>query len=108
MNKQAHSDISRRQFLSTAAAGTLAIAGVPLLSGFFSKDEILWKTYESGHTVLYVLAILTAFLTATYMFRLLYMCFFGESRGASRSHNSQSHGPPPVLFSVNSHLHLII
>ncbi|TAK12627.1 MAG: NADH-quinone oxidoreductase subunit L [Acidobacteria bacterium] len=80
----------------TFLIGTLAIAGVPLLSGFFSKDEILWKTFESGHTVLYALAVLTAFLTATYMFRLLYMCFFGESRanshaGDSHSHNSHSH-----------------
>ena len=40
----------------TFLIGTLAIAGVPLLSGFFSKDEILWKTFESGHTVLWVLA----------------------------------------------------
>jgi NADH-quinone oxidoreductase subunit L len=75
----------------TFLIGTLAIAGVPLLSGFFSKDEILWKTYESGHIVLYVLAVLTAFLTATYMFRLLYMCFFGESRANSHSHDSHSH-----------------
>ena len=65
----------------TFLIGTLAIAGVPLLSGFFSKDEILWKTYESGHTILWVLAVLTAFLTATYMFRLVYMAFAGERRG---------------------------
>jgi NADH-quinone oxidoreductase subunit L len=75
----------------TFLIGTLAIAGVPLLSGFFSKDEILWKTYESGHTVLYVLAVLTAFLTATYMFRLLYMCFFGESRSASHDAHAHRH-----------------
>ena len=73
----------------TFLIGTLAIAGVPFLSGFFSKDEILWKTYASGHTVLYVLAVLTAFLTATYMFRLLYMCFFGESRAVS--HDAPAH-----------------
>jgi NADH-quinone oxidoreductase subunit L len=66
----------------TFLVGTLAIAGVPLLSGFFSKDEILWKTFSSGHTLLWSLAVLTAFLTATYMFRLLYMTFFGEPRYA--------------------------
>jgi NADH-quinone oxidoreductase subunit L len=66
----------------TFLVGTLAIAGVPLLSGFFSKDEILWKTFEHGHTVLWALAVLTAFLTATYMFRLLYLAFFGERRHA--------------------------
>ncbi len=85
----------------TFLIGTLAIAGVPFLSGFFSKDEILWKTYQSGHTVLYVLALITAFMTATYMFRLLYMCFFGESRGASHSHDSHSHD----THSHNSHSH---
>jgi NADH-quinone oxidoreductase subunit L len=77
----------------TFLIGTLAIAGVPLLSGFFSKDEILWKTYESGHTVLWALGVLTAFLTATYMFRLLYMCFFGESRSADAGHGADTgHG----------------
>src|SRR3954471_10349394 len=75
----------------TFLIGAIAIAGVPGLSGFFSKDEILYRTFASGHTVLYVLAVLTAFLTATYMFRLLYMCFFGESRGAAHSHDSHSH-----------------
>ena len=64
----------------TFLIGTLAIAGVPLLSGFFSKDEILWKTFSSGHTVLWLLAVVTAFLTATYMFRLLYLAFFGARR----------------------------
>jgi NADH-quinone oxidoreductase subunit L len=66
----------------TFLIGTLAIAGVPLLSGFFSKDEILWRTFEHGHTVLWALAVVTAFLTATYMFRLLYLTFFGERRHA--------------------------
>jgi NADH-quinone oxidoreductase subunit L len=78
----------------TFLVGTLAIAGVPLLSGFFSKDEILWRTYASGHTVLYALAVLTAFLTATYMFRLLYLAFFGERRTApaADSHGAHGHG----------------
>src|SRR4029450_4155696 len=71
----------------TFLVGTLAIAGVPLLSGFFSKDEILWQTFAHGHTGLWALAVGTAFLTATYMFRLLYLAFFGPStwRSAPRS-----------------------
>ena len=69
----------------TFLIGTLAIAGVPLLSGFFSKDEILWKTFSHGHTGLWLMAVVTAFLTATYMFRLLYMTFFGERRAAPAS-----------------------
>jgi NADH-quinone oxidoreductase subunit L len=75
----------------TFLIGTLAIAGVPLLSGFFSKDEILAQTFFHGHTVLWAVAVLTAFLTATYMFRLLYMAFFGERRAAA----STSHAAPP-------------
>jgi NADH-quinone oxidoreductase subunit L len=66
----------------TFLIGTLAISGVPLLSGFFSKDEILAKTFATGHTTLWAIAVLTAFLTATYMFRLLYLAFFGERRRA--------------------------
>ena len=49
----------------------LAIAGLPPFAGFFSKDEILWKTFSSGRVGLYVLGLLTAGLTAFYMFRLL-------------------------------------
>ena len=77
----------------TFLVGTLAIAGVPLLSGFFSKDEILWKTFSEGHVVLWGLAVVTAFLTATYMFRLLYLAFFGESRfgGSDHAHGAGHH-----------------
>jgi len=61
---------------------TLAISGVPGLSGFFSKDEILAGAYEGplGQPWLYWLATLTAGLTAFYMFRGLFMTFFGASR----------------------------
>jgi NADH-quinone oxidoreductase subunit L len=76
----------------TFLIGTLAIAGVPLLSGFFSKDEILWKTFSEGHVVLWALAVVTAFLTATYMFRLLYLAFFGERRHADD--HAHGHHPP--------------
>ena len=66
----------------TFLVGAIAIAGVPGLAGFFSKDEILWKTFEGGHTLLWVVGILTALLTATYMFRLVFLTFHGERRGA--------------------------
>jgi NADH-quinone oxidoreductase subunit L len=72
---------------ATMAAGWLAISGFPLLSGFFSKDEILWKTWssESAGTVgvgkiLWVVGIVTAFLTAVYMTRLMVMTFWGGER----------------------------
>ncbi|WIY61188.1 NADH-quinone oxidoreductase subunit L [Bacillus arachidis] len=60
--------------------GTLAISGVPLLSGFFSKDEILVATWVHGNYVLFVLAVLAAFLTAFYMFRLYFLVFTGEAK----------------------------
>ena len=68
----------------TFLIGALAIAGIPPLAGFFSKDEILWRTYSTEwpafHLLLYGVGILTAFLTATYMFRLVFMAFHGERR----------------------------
>jgi NADH-quinone oxidoreductase subunit L len=61
---------------------TLAIAGVPGLSGFFSKDEILWQAFSSshGHWLLWLVAAIAAGMTAFYMFRALFMTFFGQSR----------------------------
>lgn len=61
---------------------TLAISGVPGLSGFFSKDEILWMAFSSerGHFLLWLVAAVAAGMTAFYMFRALFMTFFGASR----------------------------
>jgi NADH-quinone oxidoreductase subunit L len=68
----------------TFLAGVLAIAGAPYLSGFFSKDEILLAAYLAhgvpGHAVLYAIGVLTAGLTAFYMFRLHFRTFLGPSR----------------------------
>ena len=64
----------------TFLIGALAIAGVPLLSGFFSKDEILFRTFSGGHTLLWAIGIVTSLLTATYMFRLVFLAFHGERR----------------------------
>jgi NADH-quinone oxidoreductase subunit L len=66
----------------TMFIATLAIAGIPGLSGFFSKDEILWKAFSSqfGHPLFWVLGVVTAGLTAFYMFRLVFMTFYGKER----------------------------
>ncbi len=61
-------------------AAALAIAGIPGLSGFFSKDSILAAAYGSGHTVVWLLGFITALLTGLYIFRLMSMTFYGESR----------------------------
>jgi NADH-quinone oxidoreductase subunit L len=67
---------------ATMFVATLAIAGIPGLSGFFSKDEILWQSFSSSHgsPVLWVVAALAAGITAFYMFRLVFLTFFGKSR----------------------------
>jgi NADH-quinone oxidoreductase subunit L len=64
----------------TFLIGAIAIAGVPPLAGFFSKDEILWKTFASGHRIMWIIGLVTSFLTATYMFRLVFLTFHGERR----------------------------
>jgi NADH-quinone oxidoreductase subunit L len=79
--------------------GTLAISGVPLLSGFFSKDEILAAAYEGGHPILFLLALIAAFFTAFYMFRLFFMVFTGEARGHQEHvHESPSSMTLPMLI----------
>jgi NADH-quinone oxidoreductase subunit L len=65
----------------TMMLGTLAIAGIPPLSGFFSKDEILYRTFLENKA-LWMLAVVTALMTAFYMFRLMSLTFFGGYRGA--------------------------
>src|SRR3954447_13559499 len=69
----------------TMFIGTLAIAGIPPLSGFFSKDEILFRSFLANKAI-WVLAVITAFMTAFYMYRLVAMTFFGAYRGPSWEH----------------------
>ncbi len=76
----------------TFLIGSLAIAGVPGLAGFFSKDEILFKTYAGGHTLLWIVGMLTSLMTATYMFRLVFLTFWGESRTPAAAHDAHGHG----------------
>ena len=85
-------------FLAMGIA-TLAIAGIPPLAGFWSKDEILWKAYQTSW-IYWLIGLITAFITSFYMFRLLFMTFFGDYRGAradtlghaSPGHASDTHG----------------
>ncbi len=71
----------------TFVIGTLAIAGVPPLSGFWSKDEILAQAF-GPHPVLFITALLTSFLTAFYMARLMLLVLFGKSRSELQTHES--------------------
>jgi NADH-quinone oxidoreductase subunit L len=97
----------------TFVIGAVAIAGIPPFAGFFSKDEILFKTYTSGHMLLWVVGILTAMLTATYMFRLVFMTFHGEraslasaaGHAAPSDHVDHSGHSDPSDLKHGTHLH---
>ena len=94
---------------ATFAIATAAIAGIPPLAGFFSKDEILWFAYASaagGSPWLWALAGLTALLTAFYMFRLLWLTFFGTSRMAPEVEH-HVHESPPAMTGVLAVLALL-
>ncbi len=76
--------------------GTLAISGIPLFSGFFSKDEILWNAYLDS-TLFWLLGLITAILTAFYMFRLLYLTFHGKSNVTPEA-DKHVHESPSVML----------
>ncbi len=77
--------------------GALAISGVPFLSGFFSKDAILTSAFAGGHHVLYALGLAGAVLTAFYMFRLVYLAFYGEPRAPHGEGARDVHESPAVM-----------
>ncbi len=81
----------------TFLIGCLAISGIPPFAGFFSKDEILAHAYEHNK-VLWVMGLLTAFLTAFYMFRLLFLAFFGEFRGTDEQKHHLHESPASMTF----------
>jgi len=71
-----------RWTFGTMLTATLAIAGIPLFAGFFSKDEILLAAFQSEHGghILYTFGLLTALFTSFYMFRLIFLAFSGKPR----------------------------
>jgi NADH-quinone oxidoreductase subunit L len=83
---------------ATFLVGTLAIAGVPGLSGFFSKDEILASVFDGGHYVLWAVALFGAALTAFYMTRLLVLTFYGEFRGKNPKYTGAHESPPSMTL----------
>ena len=80
----------------TFVIGGLAIAGIPGFAGFFSKDEILAAAANEGHWILWAVGLATAGLTAFYMFRAIYMTFFGDFRG-SEEQKHHLHESPAVM-----------
>src|SRR5688500_7410979 len=86
----------------TFLIGALAIAGVPGFAGFFSKDEILYRTFAGGHTVLWAVGAVTSLMTAFYMFRLVFLAFHGERRqstaeSAHAHHAAHLHDAPLAM-----------
>jgi NADH-quinone oxidoreductase subunit L len=88
---------------------TFAIAGTPGFSGFFSKDDILWKAYSSpfgGNLAYWIVGVVTAGITSFYMFRLWFMTFFGEFRGADTvGAEHKGHGHPQHAAAEHGHIH---
>jgi len=70
------------QTLIVFLVGTLSLAGIPLFAGFFSKEEVLGAVWTGGLTVPFLMLVLAAFLTAFYMFRVVFIAFFGAPAGA--------------------------
>ncbi|HVN28171.1 MAG TPA: NADH-quinone oxidoreductase subunit L [Candidatus Binataceae bacterium] len=80
----------------TMLIATIAIAAIPPFAGFFSKDQILESAYNSGHTGLWILGVVTATMTSFYMFRLIFLTFHGDSRvDAEKAHHI--HESPPSM-----------
>jgi NADH-quinone oxidoreductase subunit L len=65
----------------TMVVGSLALAGIPIFAGFFSKDEILGEAFNRGYLLFYAIGVVVAFMTAFYTFRMIYMTFHGSWRG---------------------------
>jgi NADH-quinone oxidoreductase subunit L len=82
----------------TFAVAVLAIAGIFPLSGFWSKDAILESVRGGGHTVLYLVALGTVFLTAVYMSRLFFLAFTGVPRGTATAHESPAVMTVPLVM----------
>jgi NADH-quinone oxidoreductase subunit L len=81
---------------ATMLIGSLAISGIPPLAGFFSKDEILGEAFKLGFPWVWAIGLFVALLTAFYMFRLMGLTFWGESR-VDPHVEPKIHESPPVM-----------
>ena len=84
----------------TFGLATLSIAGAPLLAGFVSKDEILWSAFSGpfNNKLLWFIGVATAGLTAFYMFRLLFMTFWGSPRYSEKTAEHLHESPEAMLI----------
>lgn len=80
----------------TMLVAALAISGIFPLAGFFSKDEILWSAWSRGHRLVWLAGFITAGLTAFYMFRLIFLTFFGNARYSAAVRHHLHESPPSM------------
>ena len=90
----------------TMLMGTLAISGLPPFAGFFSKDEILAHVYEENK-ILWIIGVLGAMLTAFYMFRMMFLTFWGNFRGSEEQKHHLHESPvsmtiPLIILAILS------
>jgi NADH-quinone oxidoreductase subunit L len=83
---------------ATMLIAALAISGIFPFAGFFSKDEILWSAWAGGHTIIWALGLLTAGLTAFYMFRLIFLAFYGSERFGHETRHHLHESPPTMTL----------
>jgi NADH-quinone oxidoreductase subunit L len=82
---------------ATFVISTAALAGVPLLAGFFSKDEIIASAGHNGYKLFMYIGLAGAFMTTAYMTRCVYLTFFGEARGAAAGEHHDEHDAHAVV-----------
>src|SRR5271170_3849590 len=80
----------------TFVAATFALCGIFPFAGFFSKDEIIWQAWSFGHPVIWALLWVAAGMTVFYMFRQVYMTFFGDFRGTHEQAHHLHESPPSM------------
>ena len=81
----------------TMVIGSLALAGIPILAGFFSKDEILAEAFNRGYYLFYAVGVVVAFMTAFYTFRMIYMTFHGAWRGPREAWHHVHESAPTMV-----------
>jgi NADH-quinone oxidoreductase subunit L len=81
----------------TMVVGSLALAGIPIFAGFFSKDEILGEAFGRGYYVFWAVGLVVAFMTAFYTFRMVYMTFHGRWRGPADAWHHVHESAPTIV-----------
>jgi len=81
----------------TMLIGSLALAGIPIFAGFFSKDEILAEAFNRGYLLFYVVGVIVAFMTAFYTFRMIFMTFWGPWRGPRQAYRHIHESAPTMV-----------